>query len=213
MNKFLTEDELQRRSKILDVAWILMTQKGIKAVTMDDLTKELSMSKRTLYEIFNDKKEIVRALLLEVSFPAKAKILEGELDALETLLRMMQEGWKAFKAVAPIFFIDMKKYYADLWHEMIMLVQEKHRKFLQQLLKKGIKEHVFRENIDTNATAFILVESSSWIMHYQTVSSSPFSQDLLLGQFHALLIYGIITAEQNQRVSHFLDTEMNITNA
>ena len=82
-----TAEEQERRQRILVAAWRLMSQKGIKAVTMDELTVSLAMSKRTIYELLHDKKAIVRGLLMELSLPEKMKSVQQEGDALEYLLK------------------------------------------------------------------------------------------------------------------------------
>lgn len=97
-------EEQERRQRILVAAWRLMSQKGIKAVTMDELTASLTMSKRTIYELLHDKKAIVRGLLMELSLPEKMKSVPQEGDALEYLLKMMLKGWNAYRTVSPLFF-------------------------------------------------------------------------------------------------------------
>ena len=96
-------EEQERRQRILVAAWRLMSQKGIKAVTMDELTVSLAMSKRTIYELLHDKKAIVRGLLMELSLPEKMKSVPQEGDALEYLLKMMLKGWNAYRTVSPLF--------------------------------------------------------------------------------------------------------------
>ena len=54
-----TEHKNQVRSKIIDVASDMFLTKGIKTVKMDDVSKELGISKRTLYEFFNNKETLL----------------------------------------------------------------------------------------------------------------------------------------------------------
>ena len=203
-----TAEEQERRQRILMAAWRLMCQKGIKAVTMDELTESLTMSKRTIYELLHDKKEIVRGLLMELCLPEKMKSVPQEGDTLEYLLKMMLKGWNAYRAVSPLFFRDLEIYYPEVWKEYTQFVQQRHCKQLEKLLTKGIKEGVFRAEIDVQAVALILVESTMWMMHYQAFSESAKTPELLLGQFYALLIYGVVSADSRERVSHFFAREM-----
>ncbi len=203
-----TAEEQERRQRILMAAWRLMSQKGIKAVTMDELTESLTMSKRTIYELLHDKKEIVRGLLMELCLPEKMKSVPQEGDTLEYLLKMMLKGWNAYRAVSPLFFCDLEIYYPEVWKEYTQFVQQRHCKQLEKLLTKGIKEGVFRAEIDVQAVALILVESTMWMMHYQAFSESAKTPELLLGQFYALLIYGVVSADSRERVSHFFAREM-----
>lgn len=203
-----TAEEQERRQRILMGAWRLMSQKGIKAVTMDELTESLTMSKRTIYELLHDKKAIVRGLLMELSLPEKMKSVPQEGDTLEYLLKMMLKGWNAYRSVSPLFFRDLEIYYPEVWKEYTQFVQQRHCKQLEKLLTKGIKEGVFRAEIDVQSVALILVESAMWMMHYQAFSESAKTPELLLGQFYALLIYGVVSADSRERVSHFFAREM-----
>ena len=201
-------EEQERRQRILVAAWRLMSQKGIKAVTMDELTVSLAMSKRTIYELLHDKKAIVRGLLMELSLPEKMKSVPQEGDALEYLLKMMLKGWNAYRTVSPLFFRDLETYYPEVWKEYTQFVQQRHCKQLEKRLTKGIKEGVFRAEIDVRAVALILVESSMWMMHYQAFSESTQVPARLLGQFYALLVYGVVASSHRERVTHFFAREM-----
>ena len=107
-----------------------------------------------------------------------------------------------------VFFRDLEIYYPEVWKEYTQFVQQRHCKQLEKLLTKGIKEGVFRAEIDVQAVALILVESTMWMMHYQAFSESAKTPELLLGQFYALLIYGVVSADSRERVSHFFAREM-----
>ena len=58
---------MDARDSILDGAAKLFKQKGLKSVTMDELAKSLGMSKRTIYENFKDKDELIETCLLKFS--------------------------------------------------------------------------------------------------------------------------------------------------
>ena len=61
MQKKFTTTEYRKtlREKIMNAAMKCFREKGIRAVRMDDIANELSISKRTLYEIYNNKEELL----------------------------------------------------------------------------------------------------------------------------------------------------------
>lgn len=201
-------EEQTRRHQVLMVAWKLMSTKGIKAVTMEELTYELSMSKRTLYELLHDKKAIVRALLMELNVPEKMKTVPQEGDSLDYLLKMTLKGWNAHRKISPLFFRDLEVYYPEVWKEFTGLVQQRHRKLLVKLLTQGIKEGVFRSDIDVRAVSVILAEGTEWMMHYQVMAESVLSPEQLLRQFNILLVYGVVASSHVERVTRFFAHEM-----
>lgn len=52
-----------KRERVMEAAFELMGQRGVRAVTMGDVSEYLRMSKRTIYEIFEDKEELLCAIL------------------------------------------------------------------------------------------------------------------------------------------------------
>ncbi len=208
MNTRIIENEEQRRERVLMAAWKLMSQKGIKAVTMDDITGELAMSKRTVYELLHDKAAIVRGLLMELNLPEKMKAQPRKGDSLDYLFEMMLKGWSAYRKISPLFFRDLENYYPEVAQEFALHVQLRHRKVFEELLAKGIKEGVFRSDLDVSIVAVILVESTAWMMHYQVFSESTILPDALLGQLYALLIYGVVAPAQVARVTQWFTREI-----
>ena len=69
------------RRLIIDTALKEFKEKGIKDVKMDDIAARLSMSKRTIYELFNDKAEILyEALKIQnQKMQEKAKTIQSHL--------------------------------------------------------------------------------------------------------------------------------------
>ncbi len=104
-------EELKMR--IVDTAAKAFKRSGIKAVHMDDIAGSLSISKRTLYELFGDKEQ----LLLEVfSFYRQRvnqdmqEITSRAENVLEVILTFYERKVNELCQVNPLFFRDLRKY-------------------------------------------------------------------------------------------------------
>ncbi len=101
------------RNNIIEVAVKAFHKDGIKAVTMDHIAHLLSMSKRTLYQVFRDKESLLLACIKkhqeeERLFVEKTK---GETDnVLEILLKFFKMSLDDVRHVNPKFFTEMRKY-------------------------------------------------------------------------------------------------------
>lgn len=137
------------KSQIVHIAYDLFIQHGIKGVSMDDVAKSAGVSKRTLYESFEDK-EALLAAGIEQKFQdytqRLAKIEKGHFNALEIILLFYEDVIGNLNRHNEKFYTDLKKYPKVL--EQI----EQNGKLADEkgfaLLNKGVKEELFLKNVN-----------------------------------------------------------------
>lgn len=135
--------------KILLATKAMFYKQGIKQVRMDDIAKELTISKRTLYEIFNDKE----TLLLEC-IKYKHQQEESYLQALdlsnanvlEVALRYYEYTMKELPHINPTFFEDMKKYPGVLAY--MRSKRDQNFKDVVSYFTRGIEQGIFLPDVD-----------------------------------------------------------------
>ena len=163
----------------------LFLQAGIKSVTMDDIARHLGMSKKTIYHFFNDKNDLVIALVkkkLEEDECQINKIIEESTNVIEEMINMMKCSEEIFSRINPIVIHDMQKYHPDAWAEFQKFKADVLVKTLEELLTKGIKQGFIRPEIDVkilakmrvnqvemgfNAFIFPIAQFSAWRVQYQ----------------------------------------------
>ena len=123
---------------------------GVKSVTMDDIARELGISKKTIYQHFEDKDAIVHQLMLNEM--ANDKCEWDELDGssnnvIEKIVKSMDIIRQAFAEINPSAFFDIKKYHPKTWE----LFQEHKQNFIMESVRKellqGIEQGFFRADI------------------------------------------------------------------
>ena len=134
--------ELQQR--IIKQATRMFLCNGIKSVTMDMIASQLGISKRTLYENFKKKNELLLACLesqemerrarLEVYFANRKNVIDLLLNVYEDILRFMRN-------TSPMFFVDMERYYPRV-NDKYENDKECHKQATVDLLKEGVGEGV-----------------------------------------------------------------------
>ncbi|MFW5774122.1 MAG: TetR/AcrR family transcriptional regulator, partial [Tangfeifania sp.] len=142
---------MEIQDRILDEATRQFFQYGIRNVTMDGIAEGLGMSKRTVYETFKDKSELVHACLEKLKNQHKKRnqeIISSTQNVIETIFLFMQEGIKAMNAINPVFFRDMKKFYPKKWNCLEEENEQEVFNLSTELLQKGMKEGFFREDIN-----------------------------------------------------------------
>ncbi len=123
---------------------------GVKSVTMDDIARELGISKKTIYQHFEDKDAIVHQLMMAEMINDKCEwdALDGSANnVIEKIVKSMDIIRQAFAEINPSAFFDIKKYHPKTWQ----LFQEHKQNFVMESIRKellqGIEEGFFRADI------------------------------------------------------------------
>lgn len=135
---------------LLDKIAVLLVAKGPKSLTMDHVAAECAISKRTLYEIFGSKNEMVIRVLnrkFEQQSKALVKILDEAPDMMTCFIRIFAEQQKNFGRIKASFFKDMDTYFRELRDNYDYREAER-EKMCFNLYNIGVRDGVFREGIN-----------------------------------------------------------------
>ena len=110
--KTITAYKKGLRAVILKAAMKAFTEKGIRAVKMDDIAESLAISKRTMYEIYATKEELLYEGVKTFREDRRKKFMEmgKEKDLMEILLKVYHMRVEEANAVNPLFYDDLVKY-------------------------------------------------------------------------------------------------------
>jgi len=129
----------------------LFTKYGIKSVTMDDISHELAISKKTLYQYVKDKGELV-SLIVDMEFEEKStcfgEIEHAYVNAINELYQVQKVINTILKEHSPSSVYDLKKYYPEVHQKMNDMRRKKLMEFTMENLKKGKAEGLFRSTIN-----------------------------------------------------------------
>ena len=139
--------ELQR--KIPEVAMKLFTERGISAVRMDDVAQTMGISKRTIYELYNKKEDLLFEVVVK-HFRQRLDALESATarcsNVMEILLEVYRMKVADFKNTNPLFFTEMVKY-PEI--ETFLVEQNNHmRENSLRFIQRGVDEGYFRSDLN-----------------------------------------------------------------
>jgi len=169
------------KDRIIERALVLFTGNGIKGITMDDLAQHLGMSKRTIYEYFRDKKELVNECILHLEHQRgeKAKeIFDSSENMFEALLKLHQENLIDMQKMNKNFIDDIKKYFPEINQHHIQKKEEKIKK-TAQFFKEGVELGLIRNDLNVEILSVLAEE----MIH------SLFGNSLFLRKFSLFDIY------------------------
>ena len=195
------------REHIIEAAAEKMRAVGIKSISVDDICRQLGISKKTFYVYFETKDELIRALLRRHESgieEAVHKQAEGK-TVLELMLGFMTLAncVKDVRKDPPLLY-DLQKYYPQLFNEHTAKVREISIRLLQYYLRKGQEEGFFRSDLDIDKTARVVA-----YIHHEMVNNLPQVKDEEKEVFvdHAkyavdILMRGIISDEGKREVKN-----------
>ena len=124
---------------------------AVKTITIDKICKELHTSKRTLYNHFEDKIDLLRASLADYHAKVKEEneeIINSSENVLEAMGKLHQQIIRRSYQVNPNFFSDILNYYPGLLHESYRNTGKYAHQQLVFLAEWGIRDGIFQKDID-----------------------------------------------------------------
>jgi AcrR family transcriptional regulator len=189
---------MDMKTQVLDTARELFMRYGVKSVTMDDLARELGISKKTLYQTIDKKADLIRQVIVQ--------FLEGEQEAINFIRSQSENAISEMLAISkhlttvlrqlrPSTVYDLQKYYRSAWK----LIENHHRNHVYSVIRQnlvwGMEEGLYRKNLDPEIIARLYVGRSFILVDESVFSLQENDRNHLLEQFIQYHIHGIASPE------------------
>lgn len=152
---------METKERIVKGAEELFFKYGIKSVTMDDIAKHLAVSKKTIYQFFEDKNELVETLMkvkLSEDECAFKKIQEESENMIVEVLNMMKHMGNMFSKINPSIFYDLQKYHPSAWKQFQQFKSDCIAKMIEASIERGMKEGLVRIDINPKVLSRMRIE-------------------------------------------------------
>ena len=184
-------DELK---SILERVGSLYMRYGIKSVTMDDVARELGISKKTLYQYVSDKADLVEKFYHN-EFNKMGELFEQikkkPINAVEQLLEVYKLLILMLKSYSHTTEYDLKKYYPELSSSIHGVKRQTMYEALLDNMKKGKKEGLFREDFDEEIISKIMVARFECLPESPLFNITEFTSPHFISQLFLYHIRGI----------------------
>lgn len=185
---------METKERILNKANDLYMRYGIRSVTMDEIAVQTGVSKKTIYQFYADKDELVEAVVAEkIKYTQDCCDFDvtSSINAVEEIFKTIDMLEEVFKNMNPSVMFDLKKYHMEAFMKL-----EKHKsEFVYNMVKdnleRGIAEGLYREEINLDILSRYRVESM--MLPFNTEFYSKTKNSLLDVETEILLhyLYGI----------------------
>ncbi|HPG32815.1 MAG: TetR/AcrR family transcriptional regulator [Lentimicrobiaceae bacterium] len=169
----------EKLGMILKTSGTLFRKYGIRSISMDDIAKELSMSKKTLYQYVENKTDLIEKLLKHVVSDSTSCITEGDvpMNAIDILLQVSVRVSDEIKELNPSIAFDLEKFYPVLYRNFVNAKREHVYKKIKENLEQGGREGIYRTDLDADLVAKLYVQKLIDVHDPEFLSSVDFSQE------------------------------------
>jgi len=134
---------------------------GLKSVTMDDIAKELKISKKTLYKYVKDKNELILIIMngqCEMEKMVMAEACDKAENAIEELMIFSETLGQKLQQMNPSVHYDLEKYYPEAWTTFIDHKEDFILGCVQKNIERGIKEGIYRDNVNPEIISKLYIQ-------------------------------------------------------
>ena len=202
--------DIEVRNRILEGAMKLFNRYGVRSVTMDDMAREVSMSKKTLYQYFVNKDGLVTAVAKYHMDMERAEFQEIEHQA-ENAIAEIHELSKCIRRniqeVNPSLLFDLQKFHHQAWDVFLEFKHEFIRGNVEANLNRGIREGYYRPELDVKVLSRFRVEQVQMIFDQQIFPPEQFEFVEVQMQLLDHFIHGLLTEEGRNLYHKYIQSE------
>lgn len=167
--------------KICNATEKMFMRYGIKSITMDDVARELSMSKKTLYQYVTDKDDLVKKTIelhLQSMDGICLNVFKSEENAIKQILKIADMMINMHKELNPGLLFDLKKFHPESFRVFTEHKETQMQKQIIDNLNLGIRQKLYRKDINVHLTAGFYIASIDHCMSSEMtlLNNFPFSE-------------------------------------
>lgn len=192
---YTTEHREALREQILKVATREFTTIGVKSVKMDDIARKLKISKRTLYEIYDNKEQLllesVARRIHEFDATLERFDSSGEKQVIDIILEFYRLQMEELRDMNPVYYEDLHKYPRVM--SFLEQVNKEHKAHSKDFFKRGVLEGYFRNDFNYELISLLGNNVMQNVMEsklYNTYSLQDIFRNIVM-----LFIRGLCTAK------------------
>ncbi|MDR1527383.1 MAG: TetR/AcrR family transcriptional regulator [Dysgonamonadaceae bacterium] len=191
------------KDRIVQAASTLFFNRGVKSMTMSDIANELGISKRTLYEVFRDKEELIATCVqthLERVDQEIDTMVTNSQDVIDTLMRLYAKSLQNVQNTQKSVMHDLKKYHASIYRK-IECRQKDGLLVFMPLFNQGIKQGLIRDDVNFEILTWLLKAQFKALMDDEYIPTDKYPIEEFMQVIILNFIRGIVTPLGNEKVN------------
>lgn len=193
-----------QKSRIVENASRMFLRYGIKSITMDEIAESQGISKRTLYEFFKNKEELLKEC---IDYNYQISIMQRDAlkqqfpdDPLEIIYQTFRNIMINLNHIHPGFITDIQKYHSRLWKEHIESNQQENINFTKSVIDKGVKKGIFHKQINQDLLSVWIHKLMQQLHQTEMLPETQFQRTEVFQQLILNFIRGMATVDGLKKI-------------
>lgn len=195
----MTEKENnQAKEDMIEGISDLFLKYGLRSTSMEDICTHLKISKKTLYQFFSNKDDVVEQVMLHRRDKRRLKEdIENLLqqNSIEALLLIRNHIISDFSSRLPANMFDIKKYHPEVYERILRLDSEFSLTTFRKLLNNGMERGYFRKDLNLDVQIYLFTKQMSFLGEPEMISSIQYPMDIIISTIMDNFIRSIATPE------------------
>lgn len=197
---------MEVKDRILGKADELFMKFGIRSVSMDDIAGQLGISKKTIYQFFADKDELVEAVVDKDLKTMQCDCLGCSVDArdaIHEIFIMLERVVEQFLNMNPMLLYDMEKFHFKAYQKFL----EHKNKFLFMIIRKnmerGISEELYRPELNVEVMTRFRLECIMIPFNMTAFPPAKFNLAEVTAEIVEHYVYGLATLKGHKLIQKY----------
>jgi len=198
---------MEIKERIQQKARELFMRYGFRSVTMDEIAGQLGISKKTLYQFFEDKDSLVETVMqgemAYMEFECNKQNTSSE-NAIDEMFKDMDSMEAVMDSLNPQIIFDLEKFYPRTFEKFKRHKNNFLFEVIKKNLKRGIHEELYRDDIDIDIIAKFRLESSFIIFSQDLFPYGKYSLLKVSSEIYHHYLNGLATAKGKRLIDKYI---------
>lgn len=201
------------KDKIINFSRELFLSSGFSGTTVDDISAEFGMSKKTFYKIFSDKNTLLRFAIFSLIKMTESKVTKIMADKNTPLIEKFKKLSETLIAnsskITPVFIRDMKKNAPELWEEISIKRRGIIMRVFTQVIEEGVESGVIRADLDKKLIIIIYLAAIENVINTKVLSEMEYSAGEVFNVIISMMFQGVLTDNGRKNLKKLKAGERN----
>lgn len=208
------KEKIESKDRILEKAADLFMRYGIRSITMDEIAAQLGISKKTIYQFFTDKDEMVAAVVEEEMKENENACRQFKLkaeDAVHEIFLAMENMQEMLKTMNPQLMYDLEKHHPGAYRRLKQYKYHFLYTMIKENLERGVKEEIYRNDLNLDITTRHRIETAFMIFNQEAFPQHKFPMNQTCQELALLYLHSISNSRGKKLIDKYLNDRQKIT--
>jgi AcrR family transcriptional regulator len=204
---------MEVKARILQKAHDLFHRYGIRSVSMDEIATQMGMSKKTLYQHFADKEQLVDEVFATLLTQKKEECTVWQqqgANALHEVFLSLDRFHEMLSNMHPSLLFDLEKYHPEVFRKFRHFQSDFVYKLIRKNLERGIEEGLYRPEIDVDVLARFRVATMTIACSQEAFPNMRLNIAYIEHQLVEVFLFGVATPKGQKLIHKYNEQRQKI---